>query len=133
MIVLWILNYLILLICWFCLIPHRKVLQFLQVEVSLKFKNYKLLGFRMLQNLQSCLSMLYWCSCSCYLNIEWVGRCLSVTPVNQLQRQLGVRTCSRWCCTWSGFDVFAKKNRLALNVHLELLYIIESAKMILKV
>ena len=38
-----------------------------------------------------------------------VDRYLSVTPVNQLQRQLGVRSFSSWCYTWSGFDGLPKK------------------------
>ena len=47
-------------------------------------------------------------------NIAWVD--LSVKPVNQPRRQLGVRSFSKWYHIWSGACVSARKNRLALNI-----------------
>ena len=40
-----------------------------------------------------------------------------VTPVDQLQMQLGVWFYSKWYYTWPGVGVLARKNSLALNLH----------------
>ena len=51
-----------------------------------------------------------------------MGRYLSVTPVDQQRRQLGVRSYSRWYYSRSGVGVLARRNRLALNIHLKTCY-----------
>ena len=48
-----------------------------------------------------------------------------MTPVNQVQTELGVKSYTSWCYTYSGFGVLAKKYRLALNMHSKLFNIIE--------
>ena len=46
-----------------------------------------------------------------------VGKYISVTPVNQVKRQLGVRFYWSSSYTWSGFCALSKKNRFSLNMN----------------
>ena len=43
------------------------------------------------------------------------GKYLSVTPVNQLQRQLSVRFFPIWYFTWPRVGILARENRLVMN------------------
>ena len=43
-----------------------------------------------MENLHSCFSVFCCCSCLYKFNVALVGRFLSVKPVNQLPKQLGV-------------------------------------------
>ena len=56
----------------------------------------------------------------CKFNIECNGRYLSVTPVNQIQMQPGVKSYAT-----DVIGILARKNRLALNTHSNLLSSIE--------
>ena len=56
----------------------------------------------------------------CKFNIECNGRYLSVTPVNQIRMQPGVKSYAT-----DVIGILARKNRLALNTHSNLLSSIE--------
>ena len=75
-------------------------------------KNYACSGYKC-SLLQNCFSVLCWCVPPCECNIPKVD--LSVTPVNQLKRQLGVRLFYRWYYTWPGVGILARKSRLVRN------------------
>ena len=48
--------------------------------------------------------------------VPYMGSFLSVTPVDQKQRQLAVRFYCRWCIMRSGVSVLASKIRLVMTV-----------------
>ena len=109
-----------------------------QIMLYLKYSYLLFIFVSNLQFTQNSLNVIWFVRCMyglfCRLpclvaytfNIAWVGRYRSVTPVEQLRRQLSVRFYSNWCYTWSRFCLLAKKNRLASNWHSKLLNIIKS-------
>ena len=75
-----------------------------------------MLGLPLSAFLPTCISVLSWHIPLCTCNI-CMSRYLSITPIDQLRRQLGVRFYSIWYYTRAGVGILARKSGLVLNLN----------------